>query len=272
MKSALRSLFTMLLLALLLLNGMFYLRQPQMVFFPSATLEETPQAWGLPFEEVALTSDDGVRLHGWYLPRAGSQHALLFFHGNGGNISHRGESLAIFHRLGVNVLIIDYRGYGLSEGAPSEAGLYRDARAAWQHLVTTRGFAPAQIVIFGRSLGGAVAAQLAAEVQPAGVILESTFASSRDMAAVMFPLLSKLVYVRYDFDIAARLAERSSPLLMLHSPHDDIIPYATGRRAFDAARAPKRFVDLQGDHNSGFLDSQPQYEQQLNAFLSAVLR
>lgn len=270
--SVLRRLLALLLLALLLLNSLFYLRQPQLIFFPSRALETTPRMWGLAYEEVSLSAADGVRLHGWYLPHQGSQRALLFFHGNGGNISHRGESLQIFHRLGFNVLIIDYRGYGRSEGRPAEAGLFRDARAAWRHLVEVRGFAPAQIVIFGRSLGGAVAAQLAAEVQPGGLILESTFASARDMAAHIFPLLSHAVYLRYRFDTAARLAERECALLMLHSPQDEIIPYASARRAYAVAREPKQFVDLRGDHNSGFLASQPHYEEALQAFVSSLQR
>lgn len=270
MNKQIRFIVTTLLAALLLLNGMFYLRQPQIVFYPSRTLEATPKTWGMSYEDVMLKAEDGVRLHGWYLPHTDSQRVLLFFHGNGGNISHRYDSLQIFHQLGLNVLIIDYRGYGLSEGTPSEEGLYRDARAAWSYLVNERGFKSEQIVVFGRSLGGAVAAHLAAEVKPAGLILESTFASSRDMASVMFPLLSKVIYVRYDFNTAARLTERTCPLLMLHSPQDEVIPFASGRRAFDGAQAPKRFVELQGDHNSGFLSSQPHYQEQLKAFLAQL--
>lgn len=275
-ESALKKYVCRLLIAfasgLLLLNGIFYLLQPQMVFYPTRTLDTTPRAFGMDYQDVSLTTQDGVRLHGWYLPHDGSQHVLLFFHGNAGNISHRGESLAIFHRLGLNILIIDYRGYGRSEGAPSEEGLYRDARAAWNYLVKQRGFKPKQIVVFGRSLGGAVAAHLSAEVTPGGLILESTFASSRDMAARLFPLLSRFIYLRYDFNSALRATERDCPLLMLHSSQDDVIPYASASRLFDGAREPKRFVDLQGDHNSGFLLSQPYYEQELKTFLTSMLK
>ena len=270
LKKYLLRIFLALTAALLLLNGLFYLQQPHMVFFPTRDVAATPQAWGLAYEDVTLTAEDGVRLHGWYLPCQGARRTLLFFHGNGGNISHRGESLMIFHRLGFNVLIIDYRGYGRSEGVPGEQGFYRDARAAWSYLVDTRGVAPGQITLFGRSLGGAVAAHLAAEVQPAALILESTFASSQDMAAHLFPLLSHVVYLRYDFDTAARLSERKCPLLMLHSREDEIIPYASGRRAFERARSPKIFVELQGDHNSGFIASQPDYEQALKRFVEAL--
>ena len=136
-----------------------------MIFFPQRSLSATPASWGLAYEDVFLTSEDGIQLHGWYVPRQGSDRVLLFLHGNAGNISHRGESIVLFHRLGLNVLIIDYRGYGRSQGSPSEQGLYQDANAAWQYLIDARGFDGKDIILFGRSLGGAVAARLASEVQ-----------------------------------------------------------------------------------------------------------
>jgi pimeloyl-ACP methyl ester carboxylesterase len=139
---------------LVILNGLVYLLQPRMVFFPDDRLMATPADWGLVYEEVWLESEDGVRLHGWYLPHPGSGRVLLFFHGNAGNISHRRASVEIFHRLGLNLLIFDYRGYGLSQGRPSEQGLYRDAATVWRYLTRERGFRERDILIFGRSLGG----------------------------------------------------------------------------------------------------------------------
>jgi fermentation-respiration switch protein FrsA (DUF1100 family) len=248
------------LLLLLTINGWFFLQQPQMTFFPTAQLETTPAQWGLAYEEVMLRAEDGIRLHGWYLPHPAATRTLLFFHGNGGNISHRGESLAIFHRLGLNVLIIDYRGYGRSEGVPDEAGLYRDAAAAWRYLRQERGVAASQIIVFGRSLGGAVAVQLAAQVTPGALILESTFSSARDMASHLFPWLSKLVWLRYRFDSEAQIRQLRAPLYLLHSPDDEIIPYAMGQKLYAAAPVPKRFLMLRGDHNRGFVQSQPAYE------------
>jgi len=176
------------LLVLLLVNVWMYFQQPAMTFYPYRQLYQTPGDWGLAYEDVFLTTPDDTRLHGWYLPREGSQRALLFMHGNGGNISHRGDSLAIFHRLGFNVFIFDYRGYGRSEGAPGERGLYEDAATAWQYLVDQRGFASDDIILFGRSLGGTVAAKLATEVGPAGLILESSFSSTRGFAQAGLPL------------------------------------------------------------------------------------
>lgn len=257
-------------MGLALLNVFMYLQQPSMTFFPTRELLAKPSDWGFDYDDVRLTTADGVALHGWYVPRAAARRTLLFFHGNGGNISHRGDSVAIFHRLGFNVLIIDYRGYGQSAGTPSEQGMYQDAAAAWRYLTETRAIAGRDIVIFGRSLGGVVAAQLAAQVEPAALILESTFSSARDFAAHAFPLLSKVLWVRYDFNSVARLSQVNAPVLVLHSPSDDIVPYHLGEKVYAAAREPKKFVALRGDHNSGFLLSQPAYEQALHAFLATA--
>ena len=194
MKGAVMTIVVSVVLSWVFLNGWMYLQQPGMIFYPSRELEAQPTDWGMPYEDVFLKTADAVELHGWYIPAPGATRALLFLHGNAGNISHRHDSIAIFRRLGLNVFIFDYRGYGRSQGVPDEAGLYRDADAAWRYLTETRGVATQDIVIFGRSLGGAVAAQLAGQLgtgTPAGaLILESTFSSARDFAREAFPLLS----------------------------------------------------------------------------------
>jgi len=259
-----------LLLGWALLNGLMYLLQPGMVFYPLAGLDATPKDWGLDYQDVKIATEDGVDLHGWFIPRPGARRVLLFFHGNAGNISHRGDSILIFNGLGLDVFIIDYRGYGRSRGSPSEQGLYRDARAAWRWLTGERGYAPSDVVIFGRSLGAAVAAHLAAETDPGGLVLESGFSSARDAGRAILPLLSRLVIGRYDFDAARALQEVRCPVLVMHSPEDEIIPYRLGRRLYEAAREPKRFVDLRGGHNDGFLVSQPQYERVLDEFLGTL--
>lgn len=257
-----------LLVGLALWNGWLYLMQPRMIFYPLRELQATPADWGLAYEEVELRSSDGLRLHGWYLPQPGAGKVLLFFHGNAGNISHRSDSLAIFHRLGLNVLIIDYRGYGRSEGSPDEAGLYRDAEAAWRYLTEQRGFAGGDVLLFGRSLGGAVAAHLASQVPAGGLILESTFSSARDFARLAFPLMSRALLMRYRFDTATALKSVSCPVLVLHSPQDEIMPFALGQAVYQAANPPKAFVELRGDHNGGFVLSQPEYEQALAGFIA----
>jgi uncharacterized protein len=263
-----KRLLRLVVVVLLAIGGTLWLRQPGMVFYPIERVVATPSDWGLSYEKVKLITADGVGLYGWYLPAPNTRRTLLFFHGNGGNISHRGESLQIFHRLGLNVLIIDYRGYGRSEGSPSEEGLYRDAEAAWRYLVEKRGLRAEDIVIFGRSLGGAVAAWLAAKEQPAGLILESTFSSAREMAHAVFPLLSWLTPMRYEFNTAAVLKHVHCPILIAHSRDDEIIPFAFGEVLYQAANTPKRFLMMRGDHNAGFLQSQSEYEHGLRLFFA----
>lgn len=261
--------------ALLVLGLLVWLLQPKLLFRPFPEMVGDPSHWGMTYSDVQLTTDDGVRLHGWLLPaqppfaerRRARLHTLLFLHGNAGNVSHRGASLQIFAALGLDVLIIDYRGYGQSEGKPSEIGLYRDADAAWRWLTETRGIAPADIVIFGRSLGGAVATALAARVQPGALIVESSFTDLTAMAKLHHPLLTRLVPLRYRFPSAEHLPQVRAPVLVLHSPDDGVVPYAHGRALYAAAREPKRFVDLVGGHNEGFLETQPHYQQALAEFL-----
>jgi fermentation-respiration switch protein FrsA (DUF1100 family) len=270
MKDAMMTVLVSVLLALAIINGWMFLQQPGMIFYPLRELDATPADWGMPYEDVSLKTADAIELHGWYIPRPGARRVLLFLHGNAGNISHRGDSIAIFRRLGLSVFIFDYRGYGRSDGTPTEAGLYQDAAAAWDYLTKTRGLAANEILIFGRSLGGAVAAQLASQVQPAALILESSLSSARDFAQAVFPLLSRLVVVRYDFDTVARLAQVRCPVLVLHSPTDEIMPYRLGEKLYQSAHEPKRFVALQGDHNNGFLQSQPQYQEALAEFIESL--
>jgi fermentation-respiration switch protein FrsA (DUF1100 family) len=255
---------------LLLLNVWMYFQQPRMIFYPLRELYQTPAEWGLDYEDVTLHTADDVQLHGWYIPQPQSQHVLLFFHGNAGNISHRRDSIEIFHRLGLNVLIIDYRGYGQSTDSPSEQGLYRDAKASWHFLTQEKGFSSKQIIIFGRSLGAAIAARLAAEVQARGLILESTFSSAREFARVVFPVLSRLVLIRYDFDTTESIQRVNAPVLVLHSPDDEIMPFHLAEKVFESAHQPKRFVRLRGDHNYGFLQSQPDYEQEIRSWLRGL--
>jgi fermentation-respiration switch protein FrsA (DUF1100 family) len=270
MKQTMILVLVLIVLILILMNAWMYIQQPRMIFFPFDGISSTPASRGLKYEEVRLRTSDGLHLQGWYIPAQGADKVLLFFHGNAGNISHRGDSMALFHRLGLNVFIFDYRGYGQSEGAPSEEGLYQDGLAAWKYLTEVRGFAGNDVILFGRSLGGAVATRLAARMQPGGLILESTFSSARDMADEVLPVISRLVYLRYGFNTVARIRKVHSPVLVLHSPNDEIIPYGQGRKVFSAANDPRSFFEMRGDHNSGFLESQPEYQQTLQSFVSGL--
>jgi fermentation-respiration switch protein FrsA (DUF1100 family) len=278
-----RLLFGMLAVAAavyVLLGLLLYLLQGSMVFqakVPGRALDATPADIGLDYEDVGIDTADGERLHGWYVP-APAGHArgvLLFFHGNAGNISHRLESIGIFNRLGLDVLIIDYRGYGLSTGKPTEAGTYLDAQAAWNYLRQARGVAAGRIVVFGRSLGGAVgawlASQLPADETPAAVIIESGFSSGADMARRLYPVFPARLLTRLQYPVVDYAERLRSPLLVVHSRDDEIIPYAMGRAIFEAAPQPKSFLELRGDHNAGFWISREGYTAGLEAFLGEVL-
>ena len=244
--------------------------QSRLIYFPTREIRATPADAGLAWEEVRFRTDDGVALHGWWVPADRARGTVLFFHGNAGNVGDRIGSIRTFHRLGWNVFIFDYRGYGRSGGAPSEEGTYRDAAAAWAHLVEGRGIRPGEIVLFGRSLGGAVAAVQAVRHTPAGVILESTFTSVPDLAAGLYPWLPARLLVRFRYDTLARVPDIRAPLLVVHSRGDDLIPFAHGRRLYEAAREPKHFLEISGRHNDGFFTSAERYERGLARFLEGV--
>jgi len=263
----LASLLTIIGLAYLGFCLTLFFLQERFIYFPLPAIEATPAAINLPFSTVTLVTEDNISLSAWFVPAENPKGAILFCHGNGGNISHRLESLRIFHALGYSTLIFDYRGYGESEGTPDEEGTYLDARAAWRHLTENSGFAPHKIVLFGRSLGAAVAADIAAEVNPAGLIVESSFTSAPDLAAELFPLLPARWLCRYRYDTLRSLAKISCPLLVVHSPDDEIIPFAHGKKLYAAAHAPKQFLEIRGDHNSGFLISETLYRDVLGVFL-----
>lgn len=246
---------------------LLYLGQERLLYFPVKQIVADPGMIGLDFEAVQLTTVDDVRLAGWFVPAPNSDLVLLFFHGNGGNISHRLDSIEQFHRLGLNVLIIDYRGYGQSEGRTTEAGTYLDAEAAWRYLTQERGFSAEQIIIFGRSLGGAVAAALAEKHPPRLLILESTFTSVPEMAARQFRFVPARQLARIQYNTAARLPNIHVPLLIIHSPDDEVIPFDQGQALFRVANQPKQFLQITGGHNDGFLISAAQYEPTVAAFI-----
>lgn len=261
-------------LVYLLVVGLAWAFQERLLYLPHMGREQvgTPGDRGMSWEEVALETEDGLILDAWWLPHERPRASLLFLHGNAGNISHRLDSLAQFHRLGLSVLILDYRGYGRSEGRPSEAGLARDARAGWRWLQEEAGQSPEQIVLFGRSLGAAVAAELAearkAEGErPAAVILESPFRSVPDLAQRVYPFLPARWLARFAHDTESHVRGIRAPLLVIHSRDDEIIPFAEGEAVYRAAREPKQMLEIQGGHNTGFLDSEPDYSEGIDAFL-----
>jgi fermentation-respiration switch protein FrsA (DUF1100 family) len=238
-------------------------------FFPHRELRTDPSERGLEYEDVSFRAGDGTLLHGWFLPGKG-RGTLLFCHGNAGNISHRLDSLEIFHRLGLSVFLFDYRGYGISEGKPSEEGVYSDVEGAWRWLTEERGIRPEAIVLFGRSLGGAAAAWAAQKYSPAGLILESTFTSLADIGKHHYFFLPVKLIVGNSFDTLGKMKNISCPVLVAASPEDEIVPGEQGQILFEAARPPKRFLQLKGDHNWGFMSTGRAYVQGLDTFLDEV--
>jgi fermentation-respiration switch protein FrsA (DUF1100 family) len=244
--------------------------QDRLIYFPTRELSTTPGVYGFGHEDVWLTTADGVRVHGWFIAAPASRATLLYLHGNGGNISHRLQRIALFRRLGLSVLIVDYRGYGRSDGTPDEEGMYRDARAAWEYLVQTRRLAVTELIIYGESLGGAVAAQLARERRPRALILESSFTSLADVGGEAFPWLPVRWLLRHDYPTHENLGQVVAPVLIVHSRDDEIVPFAHGQRLFEAAREPKFFLETHGGHNDGFLATGTAYSDGINAFLREV--
>lgn len=238
------------------------------VWIPMKTLTGTPADAGLPYEDVFLTSDDGVRIHAWWIPREDALASLLFCHGNAGNVSSRLESIRLFHSLGLNVFIFDYRGYGQSGGRPSEEGTYRDAGAARSWVMGKTPDSP--LVLFGRSLGAAVAAELAADGEGGdALIFESGFTSVGDIGSELFPFLPVRWIQTIQYDSLAKIPEVKMPVMVIHSPEDEIIPFHHGERIFEAANPPKEFLTIRGSHNGGYLESGELYTAGIAGFIQS---
>ena len=254
------------------LVGCVYLAQGSLLYFPNIAREHaaTPAMYGLPYEDVPVATEDGETLHAWWVPAENARGAVLLFHGNAGNISHRIEYARMFRTLGYGTLLVDYRGYGKSTGSPSEEGTYRDALASWRWLTGTRGLSGADIVVFGESLGGAVACWLAAREKVRALVLASTFTSVPDLGAEVYRFLPVRLISRFKYNTQACLSDVNVPVLVVHSPRDDIVPYAHGKKLFAAAREPKEFLEIAGGHNDGFVFMRPAWVSALGEWLARV--
>ncbi|MGD9124927.1 MAG: alpha/beta hydrolase [Desulfarculaceae bacterium] len=241
------------------------------IFFPERELAAAPDSAGLVYSDHWIETADGQRLHAWWLPAAHADTVLLFCHGNAGNISHRLENLVLLNRLGLGVLIFDYRGYGQSSGSASEAGFYLDAEAAGRAaraLATGEG---ARLVVFGRSLGGIAAVHLCSQMKVEGLILESTFTHLGDMARSLLPLPGLSGWLHKRFNALEKIPGIKAPLLFFHGDEDEVVPYTLGRTLFEAANQPKEFVTLAGaGHNNTYIIGGQDYFQRIQDFVKGL--
>lgn len=239
-----------------------YFSQHKMVFFPGKKLIMTPDEIGLQYEDLYIQSGDKDKINAWYFPCTDTTEELhgkvvLFCHGNAGNISHRLETVEYLLGFGTAIMLFDYRGFGKSEGSPGEVEVYQDALACYDWLINENGFTADQIIIFGRSLGGAVAVDLANKVTCGGLIVESSFTSAKAMAKEMFPVFPISLILKYELNSVDKINHVNCPVLVTHSTEDEIIPYRMGEELFNAAGKPRKFVKFSGSHDERFyfLDS-----------------
>lgn len=273
--------FRVLVFAYIGLAIALYFGQSNMVFMPSKDVLETPKSVGLKFEDIQITTQDNVNLSAWFVPAKENNSigkaVILFCHGNGGNIGNRISYLPIFKDLGLATFLFDYRGYGKSEGKPTEDGTYKDVEAAWQYLTQERNIPPQKIIIYGESLGGAIASYIVqtttqqnSQNSAAGLILASTFTSISDRAAELYPFLPIRLLSKFSYNSIERLPNIKIPVLIIHSTEDEIIPFHHGEKNFQVANQPKKFIRLRGSHNEGFLDSLETYRNSIYEFVQKI--
>ena len=263
-----------LVVSYLVLLALVRLFENKLIFFPDypGRLSGDWRPTGLPVEDVWLKTSDGVKLHAWWIPRPSADFTFLAFHGNAANIANRADAYRFFGQLPVNVLAAEYRGYGRSEGKPSEAGLYADAQAAYQYVVAKRGVPPDRIISFGQSLGTAVAVDLASKEKVGGVVLEAPFPSASAVARRVYQFLPGLsLLVRGQFDTARKLPRIHAPILVVHCTHDPVLAFELGEEVYRLAPSPKLFMRVDGyGHEEASLVAPEVYRQHLLAFLQSL--
>ena len=258
--------------SIVVLVGLALLFEEKLIYFPSKRFDVKPEDLSLDYRNLTLSTSDGTVVHGWFLPSPTSaRFTVLICHGNAGNVADRLDRTLLMHRnLGTNVLLFDYRGFGRSEGSPNEEGTYRDARAAYDYLLEEAGFTPERVILFGESLGAAVAVQLAGEVPAAGLVLEAPFTSIPDMARFAYPFIPS-GWIRTRYDNLTKLSKLRLPILIIHGTEDTIVPFSHGKRLYDAALEPKRFLAVDNaDHSDSFLVGGERYWAAWREYLELV--
>jgi uncharacterized protein len=255
------SVLLVIVIAYSILAWTLYFMQPKFLYSPVRDVPYTPGDIDLSYDKVVFETADYQTLSGWFIPADNAKLTVLFCHGNGGNMTHRLDTINILNELGLNCFIFDYRGYGNSQGKPSEQGTYCDAKAAYDWLTKQKHIAPENIILFGRSLGGSVAAQLAGIVKVKALIVESSFTSYVDMGRKFYPYMPVRWFAAFSYRTIDYVKKVNCPIMIIHSRNDETIPFEFGLRLYDAAHEPKEFVEIFGTHNDGFLYSGQAYRQ-----------
>jgi len=284
------------------LGVILYIMQPKFLYSPVREVTYTPGELDLDFENVVFESSDGLRLSGWYIPAPletqreksltgsvpprlsaqadvgsgslltgpveKSKFTVLFCHGNGGNMMHRLDSINIFYNLGLSCFIFDYRGYGHSQGKPSEEGTCLDVEAAYKWLTKEKKIPPDNIIVFGRSLGGSIAAYLASKVQTRALIVESTFTSYADIGKKFYPYMPVRWFASFSYRTIDYIKDAHCPVMLIYSKNDEVVPFDFGLELYEAANEPKKFVEIFGSHNDDFLVSSEIYKKAWTEWLT----
>lgn len=269
----LRSILVAIFFALFFWTIILMIFEEQFIFFPT----QYPDGFydsipgNLTVKDCWFETEDGLKLHAWYIKANQANGVLLISHGNAGNLSHRLDLMSRLYRHGFSVFMYDYRGYGRSEGSPSEEGVYLDGRAAYDHLTRVEGVDPSRIILFGSSLGGAVAVDLATQREAAGLILEATFSSGKELAQTLYPFLPVKLLMKSEYDSIGKIREIRIPLLVIHGSRDSIVPIELARDLYDAANEPKRFYVIENaDHNDTYFVGGEVYFNELKLFAQQV--
>ncbi len=257
-----------LIIALLVVGYVKYLESTS-IFFPAKDVEYFPSLIGLSFENIYIQTQDKLKINGWFIPHPDAKYTVLFLHGNAENIGTRLDKLKLLHEAKVNIFIVDFRGYGESEGKPTERGCYLDSQAAYHYLVNIRQVPPENIILYGESLGGAVAVDLASRVKIKGLILEGAFTNISDMAKVIYPFVPSFL-ISVKFDSLAKIKNVEAAKLFIHSRDDEVVPFKLGKKLYAAAKEPKKFCQIIGDHNIDFLDFEKQCLPVIEEFINGL--
>jgi len=265
-----RAMFLLATLILLILAGILFYSQLEnrLIFYPDRGLDDSPSNWNLSYRDVLLRTKDGEKLHCWFFPLTGEPPVLLFYHGNAGNISHRIENVERLVNRGLSVFLLSYRGYGKSTGRPSEKGIYLDGLAAYDYLTQTERIPPNRIAIFGRSLGGAVAIEVALQRGAKCIVIESTFTSLRDMSKTIFPWFLFSPFIPNHYDNGTKIATLFVPKLIVHGKNDEIVPFWIGEKLFTVAKDKKKFLAIEGaGHNDTYIVGGSAYFNEVVSFI-----